>query len=185
MGNSLRGFIASLLLVPWGLCSPQRPQVSAPADICPSDQLAPGRNVWVSRYDVFFSIDVNIITGDLHGYYSFVTDVETGDVEPSSNHLLSGTVDIAPYYDSGTLINNITVDVSNYTIWINSEPQTTPNFFQAATDYTFAGVYPRIDMIVNRSTSSDYFLVSFQNPTQGAVGVTLPDYQFYHCDPAK
>lgn len=189
MVNYLLVFIASLFLVPWGLCLPRDHggleirQATPPTEPCPAGAISPDKPVWLEHTDTLISIEVHVEVDDFKGYFGLVVDAETGDVQPSYSHLVSAQADISPYYDAGAFVAHEGANTTDYHIWIDSQNQTTPNFIQGTKDQTFAGVWPRLDMQVNRTTHPNFLTMSWSNAAQGAYSVNLPDYGMYHCGP--
>lgn len=187
MGNYLLFFIASLALAPWGLCLPrghdalEARQALPGTNTCPAGPTSVDLPVWIPRSDAYISIQVAVDTSGLKGYFLLVVDAESGVAYTSSSHLASADVDISPYYEAGMTKVSEDASVSNYQIWIDSVTQTTPNFYNTANDYNFAGVWPRVDMQINRTTHTEYLTAAWPNFAQGAVSVNLVDYELFSC----
>jgi hypothetical protein len=107
-------------------------------------------------------------------------DVNTGDVTLDAISLgRSNVVEINPEAHTGSTLGGVAGNTRTYNVYVNIEPQTTPNFREGGVDYNFRGAYPRFAVIIR--LGAVWATINFAGLRQGVNAIRLVHPERYRC----
>ncbi|KAI1667282.1 hypothetical protein Ptr902_12649 [Pyrenophora tritici-repentis] len=185
-------WVVSVTCLPQGMNLPKRQGPPAPPgpNTCKAGSPPAGGRFWNERHaqtpdrlfpdrktsDIGFIIGIKTDTG-YTGRFQVYFNLDTGVVIGASALLDKGGLTIDPDSTGGASVKSQADHTTTYEIWVDSPRQTTRQIAPGQPDYQFEGMFPRVEMVVNRDPTNPYDVISWQNFRQGATDVgALPGH---------